>query len=64
MAAHHNDDAVVECLQHMVPSYHPNRRVRADHTVVAVNGNTGLFSKEELEKKLNERQSDTETKGE
>ena len=64
VAAHHNDDAVVECLQHMVPSYHPNRRVRADHTVVAVNGNTGLFSKEELEKKLNERQSDTETKGE
>lgn len=64
VASHHNDDAVVECLQHMVPSYHPNRRVRADHTVVAVNGNTGLFSKEELEKRLNEGHDDTETKGE
>lgn len=56
VAAHHNDDAVVECLQHMVPSYHPNRRVRADHTVVAVTGNTGLFSKEEVAKQILERQ--------
>ena len=63
MAAHHNDDAVVECLQHMVPSYHPNRRVRADHTVVAMTGNTGLFSKEEVEKQMNERQH-AENKGE
>ncbi len=63
VAAHHNDDAVVECLQHMVPSYHPNRRVRADHTVVAMSGNTGLFSKEELEKQLQERQNDNEAKG-
>ena len=63
VASHHNDDAVVECLQHMVPSYHPNRRVRADHTVVAVNGNTGLFSKEEVEKQMKERQDHTETKG-
>ena len=63
VAAHHNDDAVVECLQHMVPSYHPNRRVRADHTVVAMTGNTGLFSKEEVEKQMNERQH-AENKGE
>ncbi len=56
VAAHHNDDAVVECLQHMVPSYHPNRRVRADHTVVAVTGNTGLFSKEEVTRQIHERQ--------
>ena len=63
VAAHHNDDAVVECLQHMVPSYHPNRRVRADHTVVAVSGNTGLFSKEEIEKQMAERQNHTEAKG-
>ena len=54
-AAHHNDDAVVECLQHMVPSYHPNRRVREDHTVEAAMGNTGLFSKAELEQQLEER---------
>ena len=63
VAAHHNDDAVVECLQHMVPSYHPNRRVRADHTVVAVSGNTGLFSKEEIEKQMAEWQNHTEAKG-
>ncbi|EFB76414.1 polysaccharide biosynthesis protein [Subdoligranulum variabile] len=62
VAAHHNDDAVVECLQHMVPSYHPNRRVRADHTVVAMNGNTGLFSKEEIEKQMKERQSENPAK--
>ncbi len=55
IAAHHNDDAVVECLQHMVPSYHPNRRVREDHTVEAAMGNTGLFSKAELEQQLEER---------
>ena len=54
-AAHHNDDAVVECLQHMVPSYHPNRRVREDHTVEAAMGNTGLFSKAELEQQMEER---------
>lgn len=59
VAAHHNDDAVVECLQHMVPSYHPNRRVRADHTVVAVTGNTGLFSKEEIQKQMEQRQKES-----
>ena len=64
VAAHHNDDAVVECLQHMVPSYHPNRRVRADHTVVAVNGNTGIFSKEEIEKQLQQHENETKTKEE
>ena len=50
VSARHNDDAVVECLQEMVPSYHPNRRVRADHTVVAASGNTMILSREELDK--------------
>lgn len=54
-AAHHNDDAVVECLQHMVPSYHPNRRVREDHTVEAAVGNTGLFSRDEVAQRLEKR---------
>ena len=58
VAAHHNDDAVVECLQHMVPSYHPNRRVRADHTVVAMSGNTGIFSREELERQMKDQPSE------
>ena len=58
VAAHHNDDAVVECLQHMVPSYHPNRRVRADHTVVAMSGNTGIFSREELEQQMKDHPSE------
>ena len=51
VSAHHNDDAVVECLQEMVPSYHPEAcRVRADHTVVAASGNTMILSREELDK--------------
>ncbi|WP_307999534.1 nucleoside-diphosphate sugar epimerase/dehydratase [uncultured Gemmiger sp.] len=54
-AAHRNDDEVVDILQEMVPSYHPNRRVCADHTVVAASGNTALFSKAELAQALNER---------
>lgn len=52
ISAAHNDDAVVECLQHMVTSYHPNRQVRADHTVVAAHGNTELFQKADLEAAL------------
>ena len=51
-ASKHNDDEVVTVLQEMVPTYHPNRRVRADHTVVAATGNTEIFSKEEIEKRL------------
>ena len=54
-AAHRNDDEVIDILQEMVPSYHPNRRVCADHTVVAASGNTALFSKAELAQALNER---------
>ena len=54
-AAHHNNDAVVECLQHMLPSYHPNRRVREDHTVEAAVGNTGLFSRDEVAQGLEKR---------
>ena len=44
----------------MVPSYHPNRRVRADHTVVAASGNTMILSREELEKarKLHDEKGD------
>ena len=53
-SAKHNDDEVVDVLQEMVPTYHPNRRVRADHTVVAATGNTALFSKEEVTRKLQE----------
>ena len=53
-SAKHNDDEVVDVLQEMVPTYHPNRRVRADHTVVAATGNTALFSKEEVARKLQE----------
>lgn len=48
----HNSDEVVDVLQEMVPTYHPNRRVRADHTVVAATGNTALFSREEIAQKL------------
>ena len=55
-AAHRDDDAVIDILQQMVPSYHPNRRVCADHTVVAANGNTALLSKSELAKALKDRQ--------
>ena len=54
-AAHRNDDEVIDILQEMVPSYHPNRRVCADHTVVAASGNTALLSKAELAQALNER---------
>ena len=54
-AAHRDDDEVIDILQEMVPSYHPNRRVCADHTVVAASGNTALFSKAELAQALNER---------
>ena len=51
-SARHNSDEVVDVLQEMVPTYHPNRRVRADHTVVAATGNTTLFSREEIAQKL------------
>ena len=53
-SALHNSDEVVDVLQEMVPTYHPNRRVRADHTVVAATGNTALFSREEIAQKLRE----------
>ena len=49
-SARHNSDEVVDVLQEMVPTYHPNRRVRADHTVVAASGNTMILSREELDK--------------
>ena len=51
-----DSDEVVDVLQEMVPTYHPNRRVRADHTVVAATGNTALFSKEEIAQKLQEHE--------
>ena len=59
-SARHNDDEVVDVLQEMVPTYHPNRRVRADHTVVAATGNTALFSKEEIAQKLRETEHPAE----
>ena len=59
-SARHNDDEVVDVLQEMVPTYHPNRRVRADHTVVAATGNTALFSREEIAQKLRETEHPAE----
>lgn len=48
----HNDERVVEELQHLVGSYHPNRKVNEDHTVVAATGNTEILERAELEKAL------------
>ena len=59
-SARHNSDEVVDVLQEMVPTYHPNRRVRADHTVVAATGNTALFSQEEIAQKLRETEHPAE----
>ena len=59
-SARHNNDEVVDVLQEMVPTYHPNRRVRADHTVVAATGNTALFSQEEIAQKLRETEHPAE----
>ena len=59
-SALHNSDEVVDVLQEMVPTYHPNRRVRADHTVVAATGNTVLFSREEIAQKLRETEHPAE----
>ena len=59
-SALHNSDEVVDVLQEMVPTYHPNRRVRADHTVVAATGNTALFSQEEIAQKLRETEHPAE----
>ena len=59
-SALHNSDEVVDVLQEMVPTYHPNRRVRADHTVVAATGNTTLFSREEIAQKLRETEHPAE----
>ena len=50
------DDAVVEQLQKMVTSYHPNRHVNKDHSVSAASGNTGTIDKEELSRALNKTQ--------
>ena len=55
-----DSDEVVDVLQEMVPTYHPNRRVRADHTVVAATGNTALFSREEIAQKLRETEHPAE----
>lgn len=51
-AAHNNDEGVVESLQRIVASYHPNRRVNKDHSVSAATGNTAIFAKAELERAL------------
>ena len=42
------------------PDLPPNRRVRADHTVVAATGNTALFSQEEIAQKLRETEHPAE----
>ena len=53
------DDAIVEQLQKMVSSYHPNRHVNEDHTVSAKSGNTGLLDKAEVARALNDAQKPT-----
>ncbi|MGN0975862.1 MAG: polysaccharide biosynthesis protein [Gemmiger sp.] len=40
---------VVQILQHIVPGYHPNRRVTRDHNVVARTGNTAILDKQEIQ---------------
>ena len=50
--AEHNDEKVVEQLQKMVGSYHPNRKVNEDHTVEAATGNTSILSKEDVQAAL------------
>ncbi len=50
--AEHNDEHVVEQLQKLVGTYHPNRKVKEDHTVVAATGNTAIFAKDDLQKAL------------
>ena len=47
---------MVEQLQKMVTSYHPNRHVNKDHSVSAASGNTGTIDKEELSRALNKTQ--------
>ena len=50
--AEHNDDGVVESLQRIVKSYHPNRVLHEDHTVSAARGNTEIYEKADLEKAM------------
>lgn len=50
--AERNDEHVVEQLQKLVGTYHPNRKVKEDHTVVAATGNTAIFAKDDLQKAL------------
>ena len=50
--AEHNDDGVVESLQRIVRSYHPNRVLHEDHTVSAARGNTEIYEKADLEKAM------------
>ena len=45
ICAEHNSEAVVEGLQRIVGSYHPNRKVNKDHTVSAARGNTAIMDK-------------------
>ena len=50
--AEHNDDGVVESLQRIVKSYHPNRVLHEDHTVSAARGNTEIYEKADQEKAM------------
>ena len=54
-----NKPAIVEQLQKMISSYHPNRHVNEDHTVSAKSGNTGLLDKAEVARALNDAQKPT-----
>ncbi len=55
-----SDTAVINQLQKMVESYHPNRQLQADHTVVAATGNTEIFNKADINSAL-EKQTTNET---
>lgn len=52
-----NDEGVVEQLQKIVHSYHPNRRMNKDHTVSAASGNTDILDKAEVAKALADTQN-------
>ena len=52
-----NDETVVQNLQTIVHEYHPNRFVNKDHSVSAANGNTAIFSKEDIKKALEENEN-------
>ena len=60
-SALHNSDEVVDVLQEMVPTYHPQPPRRAPTTPLwPATGNTALFSREEIAQKLRETEHPAE----